>query len=90
MNQITKFKEMEQEVFLVNPITKAEIEGILAVELGVKKCDFDAVNWEEILEHCKARIASHIKRTTLVDLLEEAMNDYYKATPFFILDKNWQ
>ena len=71
----------------VNLISKEEVEMLLSTELNVRKAEYDATTWEEIMDFCKARITWHVRRSNMVDLLEEAMNDYYKKTPFFILDK---
>jgi hypothetical protein len=87
MKLTNNIQSKQEGTVFVNMITTEEVEMLLSTELGVRKAEYDPASWQEIMDFCKARITWHVKRTNMVDLLEEAMNDYYKKTPFFIMDK---
>ena len=66
---------------VVSLITTEEIDFILSQKLGIKKSDYDAQVWTEIVSRSKKAIVRHLKESLLIDLIGKGLAEYVKEGP---------
>ena len=79
LREIVKMYSPKAEV--VSLVTTEEIDFILSQKLGIKKADYDAHVWAEIVSRSKKAIVAHFKETLLINLIGNSLAEYVKEGP---------
>ena len=79
LREIVQMYSPKAEV--VSLVTTEEIDFILSLKLGIKKADYDAKVWAEIVSRSKKAIVDHFKETLLINLIGNSVAEYVKEGP---------